>query len=147
MRRLVWRSREDEDWKTYGINRMYIGDKPAAAGLEVAKKKVGELGKEIDNETADIITRGYVDDGLGGGRDHVVRKLIGVEYFNTEDEQSRPTPYLGVQESKAIAITPSKEVQESKAAYPKTEGFSVPPEITGFCTSLADVKKGNIIRR
>jgi hypothetical protein len=40
MRRMVWRESEDEPWKTYGINRMHFGDRPAAAGLEVAKKKV-----------------------------------------------------------------------------------------------------------
>ena len=32
MRRLVWRESEDEPWKTYGINRMHFGDRPAAAG-------------------------------------------------------------------------------------------------------------------
>ena len=69
MRRLVWRNSEDKDWKIYGINRMHFGDRPAAAGLEVAKKKVAELGREIDNQTADIITRSYVDNGLGGGEE------------------------------------------------------------------------------
>ena len=60
MHRLVWRYNKDEDWKIYGINRMHFGDRPAAAGLEVAKKKVAELGREIDSQTADIITLGYV---------------------------------------------------------------------------------------
>ena len=30
--------------------------------------------------------RGYVDDCLGGGEEHVVKKLIGGEYFNPEEE-------------------------------------------------------------
>ena len=89
MRHLVWRYKKDEDWKIYGINRMHFGDRPAAAGLEVAKKKVAELGREIDSQTADIITRGYVDNGLGGGEEYVVKKLIGEEYFNPEKE-ARP---------------------------------------------------------
>ena len=72
MRRLVWRDSQDQPWKTYGINRMHYEDRPAAAGLEVAKKKVAEFGSSIDNQTADIIMRGYVDDGLGGGEEHVV---------------------------------------------------------------------------
>ena len=42
MRHLVWRESKDEPWKTYGINRMHFADRPAAAGLEVAKKKVAE---------------------------------------------------------------------------------------------------------
>ena len=83
MRRLVWRDSEDEPWKTYGINRMHFGDRPAAAGLEVAKKKVAEYGRSVDSQTADIIMRGYVDDGLGGGEEEVVKKLVGDESFGT----------------------------------------------------------------
>merc|ERR1712101_17096 len=65
----------------YGINRMHFGDRLAAAGLEVAKKKVAEFGRSIDSQTADIIMRGYVDDGLGGGDKEVVDKLVGEEIF------------------------------------------------------------------
>ena len=62
---------------------MHFGNRPAAAGLEVAKKKVAELGRGIDKQAADIITRGYIDNSLGGGDVHVVNKLIGDEIFNT----------------------------------------------------------------
>ena len=58
MRRMVWRESKDKPWKTYGINRMHFGDRPAAAGLEVAKKKVAEYGRPVDSQTADIIMRG-----------------------------------------------------------------------------------------
>ena len=44
MRCMVWRDKEDKPWRTYGINRMHFGDRPAAAGLEIAKKKVVSLG-------------------------------------------------------------------------------------------------------
>merc|ERR1711973_573540 len=79
MRRMVWRESEDKPWKMYGINRMHFGDRPAAAGPEVAKKKVAEYGRPVDSQTADIIMRGYVDDGLGGGDREVVDKLVGEE--------------------------------------------------------------------
>merc|ERR1711867_110456 len=85
MRRLVWRNAKDEPWRIFGIDRMHFGDRPAAAGLEVAKKKVAELGKQVDEQTADIITRGYVDDGLGGGPEYVVKKLIGAESFHSPE--------------------------------------------------------------
>ena len=88
MRRLVWRYNKDEDWRIYGINRMHFGDRPAAAGLEVAKKKVAELGRNIDSQTADIIMRGYVDNGLGGGEEYVVKKLVGEELFDIETDLS-----------------------------------------------------------
>ena len=57
--------------------------RPAAAGLEVAKKKVAEFGRYVDSQTADIIMRGYVDDGLGGGDEEVIKKLVGDEIFGT----------------------------------------------------------------
>merc|ERR1711867_253864 len=57
--------------------------RPAAAGLEVAKKKVAEYGRPVDSQTADIIMRGYVDDGLGGGDREVVDKLVGEEILGT----------------------------------------------------------------
>ena len=77
---------------------MHFGDRPAAAGLEVAKKKVAVLGKRIDEQTAEIITRGYMDDGLGGGPEHVVRKLMGVESFHPPEEETElhiPCPVVG----------------------------------------------------
>merc|ERR1711867_11775 len=94
MRRLVWRYAEDEPWRIFGIDRMHFGDRPAAAGLEVAKKKVAELGKQVDEQTADIIMCGYVDDGLGGGPEYVVQKLIGVESFCPLEEEINTTQTL-----------------------------------------------------
>ena len=58
MRRLVWRDSEDEPWKMYRMNRMHFGDRPAAAGLEVAKKKVAKLGWSVDGQTANTIMQG-----------------------------------------------------------------------------------------
>ena len=86
MRCLVWRYHKDEPWRIFGINRMHFRDRPAAAGLEVAKEKVAELGKSIDSQTAEIITRGCVDDSLGGGDEYAVKKLIRDEYFNPKEE-------------------------------------------------------------
>merc|ERR1711867_100832 len=62
--------------------------------VEVAKKKVAELGKQVDEQTADIITPGYVDDGLGGGPEYVVQKLIGVESFCPLEEEINTTQTL-----------------------------------------------------
>merc|ERR1711872_313854 len=94
MRCLVWRYDKDKPWRIFGIDRMHFGDRPAAAGLEVAKKKVAELGKQVDEQTAEIITRGYVDDGLGGGPEYVMQKLIGVETFCPLEEEINTTQTL-----------------------------------------------------
>ena len=51
----------------YGINRMHFGDKCAAIGLDIAKKKVARAGKDIDEAAITKIEKDYVDDGFGGG--------------------------------------------------------------------------------
>ena len=79
-RRLVWRGgNSSAPWKTYGINRMHFGDRPAMCGLEHAKVLVADAGKDIDEEAACMIKKGYVDDCAGGGSKATVDRLIGNE--------------------------------------------------------------------
>ena len=115
MRHLVWRDSKDEPWKTYGINRMHFGDRPAAAGLEVAKKKVAELGRSVDGQTADIIMRGYVDDGLGEGDEHIVKKLIREELFDSETGNLKEAGAGGV--SHASPSNPLQSLSPPKPRY------------------------------
>ena len=80
MRRLVWRwGRQDEEWTTFGITRMHFGDKVAMCGLDVALKRVAAAGQHIDPEASEMIKQGYVDDGLGGGSQATVDRLVGEE--------------------------------------------------------------------
>ena len=59
MRRLVWRwGRGEGNWETYGFTRMHFGDRPAMAGLEVAKHKVADLGAALDPFAAQMIKMG-----------------------------------------------------------------------------------------
>ena len=92
VRRLVHRDNDDEEWQTYGIDRMHFGDKPAAAGLEVAKELVANKGEDICVSTVAQLKRGYVDDGIGGGSSEMVEKLVGKE---TYDEESEKWEYSG----------------------------------------------------
>ena len=55
-----------------------------SAGLELIKNKDAELKRSVDSQTADITMRGYVDDGLSGGDEHVEMKLIEGELFDSE---------------------------------------------------------------
>ena len=88
MRRLVWRwGCQDQEWKTYGITRMHFGDVVAMCGLDVSLKRVAEAGRKVDPEAAEMLAHGYVDDGLGGGDEATVDKLIGEETW--EDEKPR----------------------------------------------------------
>ena len=78
LRRFVWRFSEDEEWQDYGIDRVHFGDLSAACQLEVSKKMVAELGREIDHEAADkIINDMYVDDGATGGNKESVQRMVG----------------------------------------------------------------------
>ena len=62
MCRLVWKC-GGKEWRTFGITKMHFGDRPAAAALEVAKSMVAELGCHIDSEAANMLKKGYIDDG------------------------------------------------------------------------------------
>ena len=80
LRRLVWRDgNPSEAWTTYGIQTMYFGDRPAAAGLENARCLVADAGRHIDPEAARMIEIGYVDDGVGGGDLATIDRLVGTE--------------------------------------------------------------------
>ena len=79
-RRLVWRwGIQGDAWTTYGIDRMHFGDRPAMCGLSVGLRMTAEAGSEIDPEAASMIKLGYVDDGVGGGDQATVNRLIGEE--------------------------------------------------------------------
>ena len=85
VRRFVWRLDGDEEWRVYGINRMHFGDRCAAVGLEVAKGLIAEAGRNIDSEAVDMILRGYVDDGFGGGTEADVERITGEVSVESQD--------------------------------------------------------------
>ena len=86
VRRLVHKMSDEGDWTTYGINKMHIGDRPAATGLEVAKDLVANTGLDLDPPTVHQLKRGYVDDGNGGGTLDMVKKLVGNEEYSESDD-------------------------------------------------------------
>ena len=86
MRRVVWRFSPEDPWTTYGVDRMHFGDRVAATGLEVAKRKVADVGEAIDPDAAEMIKKGYSDDGVGGGTKQDVERLMGEHYDPEKDE-------------------------------------------------------------
>ena len=58
MRRLVWHFDPTTPWTTYGVDRMHFVDRVATTGLEVAKRKVADIGEVIDPATAMMIKKG-----------------------------------------------------------------------------------------
>ena len=78
IRRFVWRFSEEEDWQDFGIDRVHFGDVSAACQLEVAKRMISDLGRDIDEQAADIIINDmYVDDGVTGGEEADVARMVG----------------------------------------------------------------------
>ena len=56
---------------------MMFGDRPAATALEVTKRKVAELGESIDPEASEMIQDGYSDDGVTGGENEDLDRMMG----------------------------------------------------------------------
>ena len=77
MRRLVWHFSPEDEWVTYGVDRMMFGDKPVTTALEVVKRKVADLGVSIDPDASEMIKDGYSDDGVAGGDDEDVDRMMG----------------------------------------------------------------------
>ena len=73
LRRFVFRDSPDLEWETYGYTRANFGDLSAGLMLEVGKRRVADLGEDIDPQAAEQLrTKSYVDDSiLGGSREDV----------------------------------------------------------------------------
>ena len=56
---------------------MMFGDRPATTALEVVKRKVAELGVSIDPAASEMIQDGYSDDGVAGGEDEDLDRMMG----------------------------------------------------------------------
>jgi hypothetical protein len=81
LRRVVWRfGIQDNDWRVFAFCTVSFGDRPAAALLEIAIKRVAELNEEIDPAAASrILNDRYVDDFATGGSPLEVARFVGNE--------------------------------------------------------------------
>ena len=78
LRRFLFRSDPREPWTTYGYTRANFGDLAAGLMLEVGKRRVANLGNEIDPQAAQQLRdKSYVDDSILGGRHSDVRRMRG----------------------------------------------------------------------
>ena len=68
MRKLLWRfMNTNEKFRTFGVNRVMFGDRPAAVVTAVAIRQTAEIHKTINEEAAEnIINDTYVDDVTTG---------------------------------------------------------------------------------
>ena len=68
LRRFVFRESPGSEWRVYGFERATFGDLAAGLVLEVAKRRVADLGANIDPMAASQLKDfTYVDDSICGG--------------------------------------------------------------------------------
>ena len=68
LRRFLFRPDPSGVWQTYGYTRENFGDVAAGLVLEVAKRRVANMGREIDPLAANQLeNKTYVDDAIMGG--------------------------------------------------------------------------------
>ena len=65
---------------------MNFGDRVTTTALEVAKRKVADIGEAIDLAAAAMIKKGYSDDGVAGGTKQDVTRKMGERYDDEKDE-------------------------------------------------------------
>ena len=83
MRCLVWRwGRTEDKWLTYGLTKMHFSDRPAACGLEVAKRLVADAGVSIDPKAVEMLKKSIFDDIICGGDEAAVDRMIGTETWS-----------------------------------------------------------------
>ena len=58
----------------------------ATTALEVAKRKVADVGEAMDPAAATMIKKGYSDDGVAGGTKQDVARMMG-EHYNVENNE------------------------------------------------------------
>ena len=93
LRRVVWRFGDlESSWRVFAFCTVSFGDKPAAALLEIAIKKVAELYESIDPAAARrIMDDRYVDDIATGGSPSEVSKFVGEEHEDFQCDGAMPT--------------------------------------------------------
>ena len=78
LRRFLFRSSPTDVWRTFGYTRANFGDVAAGLVLEVAKRRVANLGRAIDPMAAEQLeNKTYVDDAIMGGDKQDVDRMRG----------------------------------------------------------------------
>ena len=78
LRRFLFRTSPQLEWRTFGYTRANFGDVAAGLILEVAKRRVADIGRDIDPQAAEQLeTKTYVDDAIMGGSAEEVARMRG----------------------------------------------------------------------
>ena len=124
VRRFVWRMSPQEDWQDFGLDRVHFGDVCAATQLEVGKDLVTEAGAHIDGIASQKIKDDlYLDDGLTGGDEHQVERMVGHKLAGgTFDGTFSQILTLGNYKIKAMAVSGTERSTDSNIMGNKVLG-------------------------
>ena len=125
LRRFLYRKNPRDEWKVYGFTRATFGDVSAGLMLEVAKRRVADLGESIDPLAASQIKdHTYVDDGVLGGDKNDVERMRGRRTSQGYTGTVAKILAKGGMSVKFMAITGSEDEEEARQLGGKTLGVS-----------------------
>ena len=126
VRRFVWRFSPQDDWVDFALDRVHFGDVSAATQLEVGKDLVAAAGVEIDKEASQKIEDDlYVDDGLTGGSEEQVARMVGEKLPDgTFDGTFSQIMALGNYKIKAITVSRTPRSVDSDLMGNKVLGYN-----------------------
>ena len=123
LRRFVFREARDKDWVDYVFTRATFGDVAAGLILEIAKRRVAEMGSGIDPEAAEQLKNySYVDDSIMGGSAQDVARMRGER---TDAGYTGTVPRIlaqGAMKVKFMAVSGSDDPWEASQLAGKTLG-------------------------
>ena len=123
LQRFLYHEARDRPWEDYAFTRATFGDIAAGLILEIAKRKVAELGRDVDPVAAqqhqDFC---YVDDSILGGSQEDAERMRGQR---VDGEYTGTVPKIlayGAMQVKFMEISGSDDVWEAEQLAGKTLG-------------------------
>ena len=123
LRRFLYRMDPGDEWEDLAFTRATFGDVSAGLVLEVAKRRVAELGQEVDPVAAQqLADYSYIGDNLMGGSPEDVARMRG-ERVNGEYTGTVPRILSrGAMKVKFMAVSGSSNQWEVEQLAGKTLG-------------------------
>ena len=123
LRRFLFRKTVGQEWEDYAFTRATFGDVAAGLILEVAKRRVAELGSEIDEQAAQQIQDySYVDDSILGGSAEDVQRMRGERVGEAYTGTVPRILARGAMTVKFMAVSGSSDPWEAEQLAGKTLG-------------------------
>ena len=123
LRQFFFRRSTEDEWRTFAYTRANFGDLSAGLLLEIGKRKVANLGKDIDPVASQQLKDfTYVDDGVLGGTAVDVMRMRGVRENGSYTGTVAKILSRGGMSVKFMAVTGSSDDWEEEQLAGKNLG-------------------------